>query len=131
MKSAIHVFLLASFLLISTGCGSMCVSNQDANFHAYGGVRDRQDLIHGRVASLFDPAAALPSVPVDEKPLPPEESRSSDDEEGGDSESMDDLMESDFRNNLLDELDKLDQLPEGLDSDGEDANADTDAIDVI
>lgn len=132
MHSAIRYLILASLLLVASGCGSMCVSTQDANFHAYGGVRNRQDLVNGRVASLYDPAAALPGDPVVEKPLPPEdESPSSDDSD--DEESMDDLMESDFRNNLLEELEKLDELPDGLDNSAPDGNdaVDTDDIEVI
>lgn len=127
MRIASQVFILISLLLLATGCGSMCITTQDANFHAYGGVRDRQDLVNGRVASLLDPAAALPGVPVIEEPLPPEE-KSEDDKQAEDA-SMDDMLKSDFRNNLLDELEKLDKLPEDLPT--EDDDTDPEEIDVI
>ena len=134
MQFATRLLILASLLFMASGCGSMCVSTQDANFHAYGGVRNRSDLVNGRVASLFDAASALPGVPVVEEPLPPDESqRSTDDDDSDDEESMD-MTESDFRNNLLDELEKLDALPSDLDEETEDDtddSADPEDIDVI
>ncbi|MCA9134889.1 MAG: hypothetical protein KDA45_17090 [Planctomycetales bacterium] len=34
----------------------MCASPHDCKFASYGGVRERTDMVHGRVGSVFDPA---------------------------------------------------------------------------
>jgi|GEM_PF-4220950 len=75
MQSAVKHLLLGTLCLFSlcalVGCGSMCMSTQDCEFHAFGGLRDRQDRVNGRVASLFDPAIASPGYVPEEAPLPP------------------------------------------------------------
>lgn len=42
-------------LVVSCGC-AVCASTEDSKFAAYGGLRQRTDMVHGRVASVFDPA---------------------------------------------------------------------------
>jgi len=90
------------------GCASMCDSSLDCDFHAFGGMRDRQDRVHGRVASLFDPAAALASTVPPMEGLPRFGDDGLDSPETGDG-SVDD---SGLTDELLNELDKYDELPE-------------------
>jgi hypothetical protein len=66
-------------MLAATVCGcAMCDNVGDEQYGARGGRRARLDMVHGRVASLFDPASAiepttLPGVvpPPDPEVLPP------------------------------------------------------------
>ncbi len=38
-------------------CGfAMCANSHDCDYAAYGGLRQRTDMVHGRVGSVFDPA---------------------------------------------------------------------------
>ena len=46
------------WLLSCTGC-AMCASPYDCQYVAYGGVRERTDMVHGRVASVYAPAADI------------------------------------------------------------------------
>jgi len=45
-------------LLGCWGC-SMCASPYDCQYAAYGGLRERTDMVHGRVGSVFDPAPEI------------------------------------------------------------------------
>lgn len=124
LLTASTLFLLSLF---SVGCGSMCVSTPDCEFHAYGGLRDRQDRVNGRVASLFDPAAASPGYVPAEEPLPPAEtdgtdSSDDDDDDGG----FDDDTKEPWEQDLQKELDKMnlpsdDSLEPGGSADGDDS----------
>lgn len=100
---------IAAVVMSMTGCASMCDSSLDCDYHAFGGMRDRQDRAHGRVASLFDPAAALESVvpPVNGLPRSP-------DDDGFDTPDTGDgtVDDSGLTDELLKELDKYDQLPD-------------------
>ena len=42
-------------LLVFCGC-AMCANPHDCKYAAYGGRRERTDMVHGRVGSVFDPA---------------------------------------------------------------------------
>lgn len=138
MQVAIKILVVSFLCLMNFGCGSMCQSTYDCDFHAFGGMRDRHDRANGRVASLLEPAAALPSQVPEEAPLPLEDRLVGDQEVGSgvDSSGSEDgsLGESEFRNRLLDELDKLEELPSDTgDSTGNDSDADdkSDDIEVI
>ena len=135
MQVAIKILFVTLLCLMNFGCGSMCQSTYDCDFHAFGGMRDRQDRVNGRVGSILEPAAALPGQVPEEVPLPPEERLNSDDEVGSGVDSSDSedgsLNESEFRNRLLDELDKLEELPSDVgDSPAKDADSAGD-IEVI
>lgn len=69
MRNVGYVVILLA-ISASIGCVSMCDSSLDCQYNAYGGVRDRIDRTNGRVASIFDPAAAAVAPPVVEEPLP-------------------------------------------------------------
>jgi hypothetical protein len=57
-------------LLGCVGC-TMCASPFDCQYVAYGGVRERTDMIHGRVGSRFDPAPEINHVrPEQQSPTP-------------------------------------------------------------
>lgn len=105
--------LISVYILSIVGCGSMCNTTPDCEFHAYGGMRDRHDRVNGRVGSLFAPAAADPSIVPPEEFLPPLDVDSPDDPDdvppGSDDGSVE---ESELGKKLIDELDKLDDLPE-------------------
>jgi hypothetical protein len=62
-------------LLSSSGC-AICAHPYDAWYAAYGGVRQRTDMAHGRVGSVFDPApeVSYPSrTQQSRQPTPAEE----------------------------------------------------------
>ena len=122
MRGFVVLAVIVVMLALFSGCASMCDSSYDCDFHAFGGMRERMDRKNGRVSSIFDPAAARPSVvpspqTLDNDPMGSDElmganaSQSDDAGESGDSE---------LRDRLLDELDKLDDLPIIPDS-GDDA----------
>jgi hypothetical protein len=51
------VLLLAS---APPGCAThLCQSDMDHYYAAYGGLRARADMLHGRVGSIFDPAVEV------------------------------------------------------------------------
>jgi hypothetical protein len=47
--------------LLATGC-ALCANPYDASYAAYGGLRQRTDMVHGRVGSVFDPASEVSRV---------------------------------------------------------------------
>lgn len=120
MQSPIKPRVLGTLLLFSlfavVGCGSMCVSAPDCEFHAFGGLRDRQDRVNGRVASLFDPAIASPGYIPEEAPLPPEDPDEVDDSSDDSAEEEDPNAEEEpWQKDLREELDKLkfpDEVPD-------------------
>lgn len=61
MRNAVRQFSLLTILalaFIQTGC-AMCCGTYDEAYAGYGGLYERSDLFHGRVASPFsDPNAA-------------------------------------------------------------------------
>ncbi len=94
----------------------MCDSSYDCDFHAFGGLRDRQDRAHRRVSSIFDPATASASI------VPPTNSETDGSlieetttdpnlESGADPNSRGSEDARELRNRLLDELEKMDDLP--------------------
>ena len=61
--------ILGAVLLVGTvGC-AMCSSPFDYEYPAHGGTQQREDMLHGRVGSRFDPARSVEEAP----PVPPEE----------------------------------------------------------
>lgn len=121
MQSAIKHLVLGTLFLFNlfavVGCGSMCASTPDCEFHAYGGLRDRQDRVNGRVASLFDPAIASPGYVPEEAPLPPAEPEQTDDrdeEATGDDDA--DTEKEPWEKELQKELDEMklptDEIPD-------------------
>jgi hypothetical protein len=57
-------------LLVSSGC-AMCANPYDDSYAAYGGRRERTDMVHGRVGSVFDPAPEIiHEVPQEQSPQP-------------------------------------------------------------
>ena len=104
--------LMVCIVLMGSGCGAVC-KNTDCNFHAYGGIRDRIDRVHGRVGSAFDPAESLaaPARPIDD--LPPLEDESSE-TDGTDAGKVEDgnIEDSELRDELLDKIRGLDPLPQ-------------------
>lgn len=111
---------IASYLLIlfilgtSIGCVSMCDSSLDCQYNAYGGVHDRIDRVNGRVGSIFDAATAAEAPTIPEELLPPEPSTLSDDSDALDADSSDQDPddESGLADDLLEELRKLEDLPD-------------------
>jgi hypothetical protein len=62
-------------LIVSSGC-AMCANPYDDSYAAYGGRRERTDMVHGRVGSEFDPAPEIiHAAPKEQSPQPatPEE----------------------------------------------------------
>ncbi len=58
------------WLLAGSGC-AMCANPHDCKFAAYGGLRERTDMVHGRVASVFDPAPeVIQGGPSQQSPTP-------------------------------------------------------------
>lgn len=56
VKRLVAALLSCCLAISATGC-AMCYTPYDDAYSAYGGVRERQDLFHGRVGSvLSDPA---------------------------------------------------------------------------
>jgi hypothetical protein len=70
--------------IVASGC-SFCANPYDDSYAAYGGLRERTDMVHGRVGSVFDPAPEIiheaaqeqspqpaepPSEAVPERPTP-------------------------------------------------------------
>lgn len=51
----VYWFCACLSLLSTYGC-AICASPHDCKYAAYGGKRERADHVHGRVASVFDPA---------------------------------------------------------------------------
>ena len=123
--SSLRMLSLLGLLMLATGCASMCDSQFDNDFHAFGGMRDRHDRTNGRVGSIFDPASAQPSIVPPLQPLADVEDRpnlSDDDEDdSGEGDTDDDSSEGgDLKDRLLDELDELDDLPDLPGEDGSD-----------
>lgn len=117
------IAVLATSMLV--GCASMCDSTYDCHYHAFGGMRERQDRVNGRVASLFDPAPALPSIASADTPLPfldnLEDERNGEgegSEETGDGSVEDSGLADDLIQGLDDSLEDLPQVP-SLDSDSD------------
>lgn len=110
------IAVLAASMLV--GCASMCDSTYDCHYHAFGGMRERQDRVNGRVASLFDPAPALPPIASTDAPLPfldnLEDDGSGDGdgmEETGDGSVEDSGLADDLIQGLDDSLEDLPQVP--------------------
>ena len=62
-----------SLLVCCWGC-AVCASPYDCTFGAYGGIRERMDMVHGRVGSVIDPAPEVSHVvPSEQSPEMPEE----------------------------------------------------------
>lgn len=73
-----RVGVLTALLLCTVlpGCVTyMCGSDLDCYYAAYGGRRARADMVHGRVASIIDPAAEMGSdaamMTIPEEPAMP------------------------------------------------------------
>ena len=111
MTGYLNMILIVLVTLV-TGCATMCDDSHDCDFHAYGGMRDRQDRVHGRVASLFDPAAATPSLVPLMEPLPPDPS-ASEEEAAEDGPADGEVDDSGLTEELFDDLkERTDELPE-------------------
>ena len=122
------IALLVTSMLV--GCASMCDSTFDCHYHAFGGMRDRQDRVNGRVGSLFDPAPALPPIASVDAPLPFLDSLDEDGtgegdgtEDTGDGSVEDSGLADDLIQELDDSLDALPQVP-SLDSDDDSSGGD-------
>jgi len=111
-------------LTLATGCASMCDSSFDCDYHAFGGMRDRHDRSNGRVGSIFDPAAAQPSIVPPQESLPYVQDRIniSGDEDDADENSDDSSDGEDLKDSLLDELEEMDDLPDLPGSDSDEAS---------
>lgn len=60
-------------LLSCSGC-AMCASPYDCQYMSYGGLRERTDMVHGRVGSVYNPATEINHVvPKTVSALPAEE----------------------------------------------------------
>lgn len=80
--------------LTTSGC-TTCADPHDCKFAAYGGGRQRTDMVHGRVASVFDPAPEINRFAQDKLPpyVPEEAPNEADDgalEEGALESNLDD-----------------------------------------
>ena len=105
--------LLIVLAMLLSGCASMCDDSHDCDFHAYGGMRDRQDRVCGRVASVFDPAAANPSTAPVLEPLPPDLTSDEDLEDSDDGAADGDIEDSGLSDEIIDDLkNKTEELPE-------------------
>jgi len=72
--------------LTASGC-TMCADPHDCKFAAYGGGRQRTDMVHGRVASVFDPAPEINRFAQDKlPPYVPEEAPTEADDAGSESD---------------------------------------------
>lgn len=110
MRGAIGTTVLLALLLLLPGCASMCDSRYDADFHAFGGMRDRIDRTDGRVGSVFDPADAQSAVVPPELTSPPSSPHELPiPDSTGETDSSEESQE--LRRRLLDQLDRIDQLP--------------------
>lgn len=103
--------LVSILVSASAGCASMCDGSLDCDYHAFGGVRDRFDRVSGRVGSVFAPAAAMAPPVYREEPLPelPQQA------DGGSREAdpgTGEVEDSGLTEELLNELNTLDELPE-------------------
>ena len=118
---SIQLLLLLVCVVAHVGCVAMCQNSYDCYYGAYGGVRDRIDRVHGRVGSIFDPAASLDEVirrPEEPLMAPPRPETPA--EEADDVDFDDDLDDEQLRQDVLDKLRDLNDLPgiegSGLDS---------------
>lgn len=105
---------IATLFVFSAGCASMCDSSLDCDFHAFGGMRDRHDRVNGRVASLFEPAAALESDAsmLGAAPYDPDSDGFTNDSNGPVDGSVEDSGLTDELMNRLKEFDDLPEVPE-------------------
>lgn len=56
-------------LMVSWGC-ALCANPHDCKFAAYGGLRERADMVHGRVGSVIDPASEVShATAVEQSPM--------------------------------------------------------------
>ncbi len=56
MKRLLPTLLSLGLIVSASGC-AMCYTPYDDTYSAYGGIRERQDRVHGRVGSILsDPA---------------------------------------------------------------------------
>ncbi|MCA9152251.1 MAG: hypothetical protein KDA92_23275 [Planctomycetales bacterium] len=81
-----HLFLRFGWLVLisASGC-AMCASPYDCTYVSYGGIRERVDMVHGRVGSMYAPAEeinhATHTPAVLEESVPPGDDSSTDDAE--------------------------------------------------
>ena len=105
--------ILAGLIVaVFSGCASMCDSRLDCDYHAYGGLRERQDRVNGRVDSIFDPApstlAATTESSVPElEPTPAPESET----ETGDGVVEDSGLADELIEGLEDSMQNLPNVP--------------------
>lgn len=58
-----HLLALSGCLSLFITCGcAVCASSHDCKYAAYGGIRERADMVRGRVGSVFDPAPEISHV---------------------------------------------------------------------
>ena len=104
MRYACQLVLIL-FTSASIGC-AMCQGPFDDHFSAYGGLRDRQDRVHGRVGSRFDPAASLEAPAVDESATDddlldlPQDDLDDEFDEGADDEADEEGLAEELRKEL-------------------------------
>lgn len=55
-------WLIACLSLFVCKACTLCANPHDCKYAGYGGVRERVDLVHGRVGSVFDPALEISHV---------------------------------------------------------------------
>lgn len=119
--------LITSLVTMCMGC-AMCESSLDNDFHAYGGMRDRIDRVHGRVGSIFDPASAQPSAPYEEPALPPIDDRRGSGAGGRPEDGT--VEDSGITQDLLDGLKKFGELPPVPEVDGESGDDQSDSFNL-